>query len=44
MVTSRATDKHRQQAKNAGVNVYLTKPFSENEIMDQINKAAEGTV
>ncbi|MEE9302815.1 MAG: response regulator [Thiotrichaceae bacterium] len=44
MVTSRATDKHRQQAKNAGVDVYLTKPFSENEIMDQINKAAESHI
>lgn len=42
MVTSRATDKHRQQAKNSGVDVYLTKPFSENELMDQINKVVTG--
>ena len=40
MVTSRATDKHRRQAENAGVDAYLTKPFSENEIMDQIAKTA----
>ncbi len=42
MVTSRATEKHRQQAINAGVDVYLTKPFSENEIMDQINRTISG--
>lgn len=39
MVTSRATEKHRQQAETAGVNAYLTKPFSENEMIDLINKA-----
>ena len=33
MITSRSTDKHRQQAKAAGVNRYLTKPFSEEELM-----------
>jgi len=44
MVTSRATDKHRRQAENAGVDAYLTKPFSENEIMDQLAKTAKGAV
>ena len=44
MLTSRATDKHRQQAISAGVDVYLTKPFSENEIMDQINQAVAGNL
>ena len=33
MVTSRSTDKHRQEAKAAGVNVYLTKPFAEDELL-----------
>ncbi|MBA3732320.1 MAG: response regulator [Gammaproteobacteria bacterium] len=28
MITSRSTDKHRQQATAAGVNTYLTKPFN----------------
>ncbi len=33
MVTSRSTEKHRRQARSAGVNVYLTKPFSEDELL-----------
>ena len=37
MITSRSTDKHRQQAQAAGVNAYLTKPFSEDELIDQIH-------
>jgi len=44
MVTSRATEKHRQQAEASGVSAYLTKPFSENEMMDQINKVVGGVV
>ena len=44
MVTSRATDKHRRQAESAGVDAYLTKPFSENEIMDQIARTAKGAI
>jgi chemotaxis protein histidine kinase CheA len=35
MVTSRSTAKHRQQAADAGVNVYLTKPFAEEALLDQ---------
>ena len=33
MITSRSTEKHRQEAKAAGVNLYLTKPFSEEELL-----------
>ncbi|MGI9335043.1 MAG: hybrid sensor histidine kinase/response regulator, partial [Gammaproteobacteria bacterium] len=36
MVTSRSTVKHREQAEAAGVNVYLTKPFSEEELIDHV--------
>jgi chemosensory pili system protein ChpA (sensor histidine kinase/response regulator) len=33
MITSRSTDKHRHQAKEAGVNVYLTKPFNDDVLL-----------
>ena len=36
MVTSRSTTKHRQQAEAAGVDVYLTKPFQDDELLDQV--------
>jgi chemosensory pili system protein ChpA (sensor histidine kinase/response regulator) len=38
MVTSRSTEKHRQQAEASGVNLYLTKPFSEDELMQHIER------
>ena len=38
MVTSRSTEKHREQAKSAGVNILLTKPFSEDVLLDHITK------
>ena len=38
MVTSRSTEKHREQAKSSGVNVHLTKPFSEDDLLDHITK------
>ena len=38
MVTSRSTEKHREQASAAGVNVHLTKPFSEDDLLDHISK------
>jgi len=37
MVTSRTTDKHRKQAEAAGVNVYVTKPFSEDDLLDHVH-------
>ncbi|MEY4589966.1 MAG: hypothetical protein RL497_2042 [Pseudomonadota bacterium] len=33
MVTSRVTDKHRQMAANAGVDAYLNKPWTEEDLM-----------
>jgi chemosensory pili system protein ChpA (sensor histidine kinase/response regulator) len=33
MITSRSTEKHRQQAIAAGVNHYVTKPFNEEELL-----------
>jgi chemosensory pili system protein ChpA (sensor histidine kinase/response regulator) len=37
MITSRTTDKHRREAKAAGANVYLTKPFVEDELLRHIH-------
>lgn len=36
MITSRSTEKHREMADTAGVNAYLTKPFSEDELLENI--------
>jgi len=40
MITSRSMEKHRRQATEAGVNVYLTKPYSEEELVRHIRKSA----
>ncbi len=39
MVTSRSTEKHRQQADRAGVTAYVTKPFSEEALLQHIGAA-----
>jgi len=39
MITSRSMEKHRRQAAEAGVNVYLTKPYSDIELVNHIRKA-----
>ncbi len=36
MITSRSTDKHRQEASNAGVDAYLTKPWTETQLLQQL--------
>lgn len=36
MITSRSTEKHRDMADAAGVSAYLTKPFSEDELLENI--------
>lgn len=41
MITSRSTEKHRREAKAMGVNVYLTKPFAEDELLGHINSVLE---
>jgi chemosensory pili system protein ChpA (sensor histidine kinase/response regulator) len=38
MITSRTMAKHRQQAEIVGVNRYLTKPFSEDEVLASIDE------
>ncbi len=38
MITSRAAAKHREEAIASGINVYLTKPFAEDELLEEIRK------
>jgi chemosensory pili system protein ChpA (sensor histidine kinase/response regulator) len=38
MVTSRSTDKHRRNALQAGVNVYMVKPFDEDVLATHIQQ------
>jgi chemosensory pili system protein ChpA (sensor histidine kinase/response regulator) len=38
MITSRAAIKHREEALSSGVNVYLTKPYAEDELLEEIHK------
>ena len=38
MVTSRGGEKHRERAKNLGVNDYLVKPYQEDELIASIRK------
>ncbi len=42
MITSRSTEKHRQQAIAAGVNHYVTKPFSEEELIGCVESLCRG--
>ena len=37
MITSRTGDKHRQHARQIGVNDYLGKPYQESELLESIN-------
>jgi chemotaxis protein histidine kinase CheA len=36
MITSRGTDKHRSNAEQVGVSAYLTKPYSDGELLNQV--------
>jgi CheY-like chemotaxis protein len=36
MVTSRSTGKHREQAHAAGIDAFITKPYQEDELSEQI--------
>jgi chemosensory pili system protein ChpA (sensor histidine kinase/response regulator) len=36
MITSRAGQKHRKKARMAGANAYLTKPYQEAELVEQV--------
>jgi len=42
VITSRTTEKYREQAKAAGADAYLTKPFQDTEVLGWIEKALEG--
>lgn len=41
MITSRTTEKHKQQAKLVGIDHYFTKPYNDNELLDMIENAIE---
>jgi chemotaxis protein histidine kinase CheA/CheY-like chemotaxis protein len=44
MITSRSMDKHRRQAMSAGVDLYLTKPYTDQELLQQVAQAVTGRV
>ena len=37
MITSRTGQKHRDRAASIGVNIYMGKPFTESDLLDNIN-------
>jgi chemosensory pili system protein ChpA (sensor histidine kinase/response regulator) len=41
MITSRTTEKHREQAKLVGIDHYFTKPYNDNDLLDMIENAIE---
>jgi chemosensory pili system protein ChpA (sensor histidine kinase/response regulator) len=43
MITSRATEKHREMAKQSGVDLYLTKPFSDVELLGHVRSLVKTT-
>ena len=44
MITSRATDKHRKLADEAGVSEYLNKPYSEDQLLQCIHTHLQGAI
>jgi chemotaxis protein histidine kinase CheA/ActR/RegA family two-component response regulator len=40
MITSRSMDKHRRQAIASGVNTYLTKPYTDQELLQHVAQAS----
>ncbi len=40
MITSRTSEKHRGMADDAGVNVYLTKPYQDNDLLGYVRTLA----
>jgi chemotaxis protein histidine kinase CheA/ActR/RegA family two-component response regulator len=44
MITSRSMDKHRDQAKRAGVDFYVTKPYTDAELLQQVRQAMQTDV
>jgi chemosensory pili system protein ChpA (sensor histidine kinase/response regulator) len=41
MITSRSMEKHRQQAISAGVDAYLTKPYTDAELLQHVRRAMQ---
>jgi len=41
MITSRSTEKHREQAMRAGVNFYLTKPYTDADLLKHVHSALQ---
>mgnify|MGYP001549095346 CR=1 FL=1 len=44
MITSRIAEKHREHAKELGVNHYLGKPYSEEELLSLVRRYCAATV
>ena len=42
MLTSRGQDKHREHALSVGVNAFLIKPYSDQNLLDTVRAAARG--
>lgn len=42
MITSRSLEKHRRQAELSGVSVYLTKPYSDHDLLAHLKAQLEG--
>ena len=40
MITSRATEKHKKEAKRVGVTEYITKPFDEDKLLNLLKKVS----
>jgi len=38
LITSRAGQKHRERGKQAGANAYLSKPYKESELIDEVKQ------
>jgi chemosensory pili system protein ChpA (sensor histidine kinase/response regulator) len=41
MITSRAGQKHRDRAAQVGANAYLSKPYAESELVDEVDRLLE---
>lgn len=44
MITSRTTERHRAEAENSGVSVFLTKPWTENALLDHVQTLLQTTI
>jgi chemosensory pili system protein ChpA (sensor histidine kinase/response regulator) len=38
MISSRGTDKHRSHAEEVGVSAYLTKPYTDGELLNRVRE------